>query len=27
MPGCRGRGHGRRRGMRQATTNRASWRD
>ena len=27
MPGCRGRGHGRRRGMRQATTNRASWRE
>lgn len=27
MPGCRGRGRGRRRGMRQATTNRASWRE
>ena len=26
MPGCRGRGRGRRRGMGRATTNRASWR-
>jgi predicted Fe-Mo cluster-binding NifX family protein len=27
MPGCRGRGHVRKRGMRRTTTNRASWRE
>jgi hypothetical protein len=27
MPGCRGRGHVRKRGMRRTTNNRASWRE